>query len=71
MASGYYGTGLGMVSAQDGDIFGLQRITDAFGNQRTYWGFLAQATYQVTDSIRLAVNYGANRSEQDRCGRLI
>jgi hypothetical protein len=63
MASGYYGTGLGMVSAQDGDIF-TQLTNDAFGNQRTFWGFLAQSTYQVTDAIRLAVNYGANRSDR-------
>jgi hypothetical protein len=63
MASGYYGTGLGMVSTQDGDIF-TQATNDIFGNQRTFWGFLAQATYQVTDSIRLAANYGDNRSDR-------
>ncbi len=63
MGSGYYGTGLGMVSCQDGDIF-TQSTNDIFGNQRTFWGFLAQATYQVTDSVRLAVNYGANRSNK-------
>jgi hypothetical protein len=62
MGSGYYGTGLGMVSTQDGDIF-TQATNDVFGNQRTFWGFLAQATYQVCDSVRLAVNYGANRSD--------
>ncbi|HEX2770105.1 MAG TPA: hypothetical protein VHN12_12575 [Geobacteraceae bacterium] len=63
MASGYYGTGLGMVSTQDGDIF-TQSTCDVFGNQRKFWGFLAQATYQVTDSIRLAANYGDNRSDR-------
>jgi hypothetical protein len=63
MTSGYYGTGLGMVSTQDGGAFTSQ-ITDAFGQQRTFLGFLAQATYQVTDSIRLAANYGSNRSNR-------
>jgi hypothetical protein len=63
MGSGYYGTGLGMVSTQDGDIF-TQSTADIFGNQRTFWGFLAQTTYQVTDAIRLAVNYGACRSDR-------
>jgi hypothetical protein len=63
MGSGYYGTGLGMVSAQDGNIFG-QNATDAFGNQRTNWGFLAQTTFQATDAIRLAVNYGACRQNR-------
>jgi hypothetical protein len=61
MGSGYYGTGLGMVSTQDGGAF-TSRITDDFGNQRTFWGFLGQATFQATDAIRLAVNYGANRA---------
>jgi hypothetical protein len=68
MGSGYYGAGLGMVSAQDG-VLGLVlgdglTTEDALGNQRTNWGFLAQATYQVTDSIRLAANYGACRSNR-------
>jgi hypothetical protein len=62
MGSGYYGTGLGMVSTQDGGAF-TSAITDQFGNQRTFWGFLAQTTFQATDAIRLAVNYGANRSD--------
>jgi len=63
MGSGYYGTGLGMVSTQDGDAF-TQSTNDIFGNQRTFWGFLAQTTFQATDAIRLAVNYGANRSDR-------
>ncbi len=63
MGSGYYGTGLGMVSTQDGGAF-TSLIDDQFGNQRTFWGFLAQATYQLTDSVRLAVNYGANHSDK-------
>jgi hypothetical protein len=62
MASGYYGTGLGMVSTQDGGAF-TSAITDANGNQRTFWGYLVQGTYQVTDSVRLAVNYGENRAD--------
>jgi hypothetical protein len=67
MGSGYYGTGLGMVSTQDGAIFSTAGAgngyngVDAAGNRRTNWGFLAQATYQLTDSIRLAGNYGSNR----------
>lgn len=65
MASGYYGAGLGMVSAQDGGAFdGGLTSEDAFGNQRRNWGFLAQTTFQVTDAIRLALNYGACRSER-------
>jgi len=64
MGSGYYGTGLGMVSTQDGSAFGGNNGIDAFGNRRTNWGFLAQTTYQLTDAVRLAFNYGANH--QDR-----
>jgi predicted porin len=65
MASGYYGEALGMVSAQDGGAFTLfpgDGPVDINGNERTHWGFLAQATYQLTDSVRLAANYG--RSDQ-------
>lgn len=57
MVSGYYGQALGMVSAQDGSAFGPGPV-DANGNERTHWGFLAQATYKVTDAVRLAANYG-------------
>ncbi len=63
MTSGYYGKGLGMVSAQDGGAFGHNGV-DAQGNDRVNWGFLAQTTYQVTDAIRLAVNYGANHQNK-------
>jgi hypothetical protein len=63
MASGYYGKGLGMISAQDGGTWGPDGV-DQFGNDRTNWGFLVQTTYQVTDSIRLALNYGDNRSNR-------
>jgi hypothetical protein len=73
MGSGYYGTGLGMVSTQDGAGFGGNNAYDVAGNRRTNWGFLAQTTYQLTDSIRLAANYGSNRQnltdwEGDRGG---
>ncbi len=68
MGSGYYGTGLGMVSTQDGAIFSNHTDSfngvDDFGNQRTNWGFLGQVTYQVTDSVRLALNYGANHQNK-------
>lgn len=63
MGSGYYGKALGMVSAQDGDVFG-HNSTDAQGNDRINWGFLGQATYQLTDSVRLAANYGACRQNR-------
>jgi hypothetical protein len=58
MMSGYYGRGLGMVSAQDGDAVIGNTVVDADGKERNHWGFLAQSTFQVTDSIRLAANYG-------------
>jgi hypothetical protein len=59
MASGYYGQALGMYSAQDGVNFGAAtHPVDSLGDERTQWGFLAQTTYQLTDSVRLAANYG-------------
>jgi hypothetical protein len=61
MLSGYYGQGLGMYSVQDGGTFPSGAV-DASGDERVQWGFLAQTTYQLTDSIRLAANYG--RSDQ-------
>ncbi len=64
MGSGYYGKGLGMYSAQDGPFLGQESGTDQYGNDRRNWGFLAQATYDITDSWRVAANYGANH--QDR-----
>jgi hypothetical protein len=64
MFSGYYGKALGMTSAQDGAVFGTNNGTDANGNDRINWGFLAQTTFQATDAIRLAVNYGACRSNR-------
>jgi len=62
-ASGYYGGGLGMVSAQDGPIFGWNS-TDAYGNTRTNWGFLVGTTFQATDSIKVGLNYGANHQNK-------
>jgi predicted porin len=59
--SGYYGEGLGMVSAQDGTFGGG---TDAFGEERTHFGFLGQVTYQLTPSVKLGANYGQTRQNQ-------
>jgi hypothetical protein len=61
MLSGYFGQGLGMYSVQDGRKFAAQAV-DVQGDERQQWGFLAQTTYQLTDSIRLGANYG--RSDQ-------
>jgi hypothetical protein len=60
--SGYGGRGLGMVSAQDGAIDSL--AADAGGNTRLFWGFLAQATYKLTPSVMLGLNYGQSRLEE-------
>jgi hypothetical protein len=62
LASGYVGRGLGMLSAQDADILG-NSTTDATGKTRLCWGWLAQATYQLTPSFRLGANYGQTRQE--------
>ncbi|HEX9078829.1 MAG TPA: hypothetical protein VF795_04505, partial [Desulfuromonadaceae bacterium] len=65
LASGYYGEGLGMLSAQDGDL-GTRGLTsvDFAGNERTQWGFLAQATYMLTPTVKLGANYGQTRQEK-------
>lgn len=63
LASGYYGKGLGMVSAQDGDFLG-STSTDAAGKERTHWGFLAQATYKVTPAVMVGINYGQSRQDE-------
>ena len=63
LLSGYGGKGLGMVSAQDGKTFGGGETQDAVGKQRLHWGYLAQATYKVTPSVMLGVNYGQSRQE--------
>jgi len=60
--SGYGGKGLGMVSAQDGALFGTAE--DGNGKERLFWGFLAQATYQLTRDVMVGANYGQSRMEQ-------
>lgn len=62
LVSGYGGKGLGMVSVQDGDFLG-STSTDAAGNERTHWGFLAQVTYALTSSVTAGINYGQSRQE--------
>ncbi|HLO26443.1 MAG TPA: hypothetical protein VK187_10025 [Geobacteraceae bacterium] len=74
LASGYVGEGLGMVSAQDGDlgVTGLSS-TDSAGKERTQWGFLAQATYKLTPDVKIGANYGQTRQEKtdaDKAGAL-
>jgi hypothetical protein len=67
MGSGYVGRGLGMLSAQDGDLFAdattASSSTDAAGKERLHWGYLLQATYQLTPSFKLGANYGQSRQE--------
>jgi predicted porin len=67
MASGYYGEGLGMISAQDGasleGALGSSAV-DASGHERTQWGFLAQATYMLTPTVKIGANYGQSRQEK-------
>jgi hypothetical protein len=62
LVSGYGGRGLGMVSAQDGDFLGSTSV-DGAGNERTQFGYLVQATFKVTPSIMLGVNYGQSQLE--------
>lgn len=57
LASGYVGQGLGVISVQDGDEFGSSS-TDGAGQERTHWGFLVQATYQLNPDWKIGVNYG-------------
>lgn len=63
MLSGYVGQALGMVSAQDGDFLG-STSTDAAGDERVHWGFLAQATYKLTPELKIGANYGQSRQEE-------
>jgi len=69
MGSGYVGRGLGMLSAQDGDLFAdattASSSTDANGSERMHWGYLLQATYQLTPSFKLGANYGQSRQEKN------
>ena len=64
LASAYGGKGLGMVSAQDGDFLGSTSV-DANGKERTHWGYLLQATYQVNPSWKIGANYGQTRQEKN------
>lgn len=71
LASGYVGEGLGMISAQDGDLFGSSS-TDGAGKERTQFGFLAQATYKLTPDVKIGANYGQSRqveSDDDKAMR--
>lgn len=64
MGSGYVGKGLGMLSAQDGDVLGANSAAvDANGKERLAYGYLVQATYQLTPSVKLGANYGTTRQE--------
>lgn len=62
LLSGYGGKGLGTVSVQDGDFL-ESTSTDSTGKERIHWGFLAQATYVLTPSVTVGVNYGQSRQE--------
>ena len=81
-AAGYVGEGLGMISAQDGALAaglvggtattGPSNAVDGNGCNRTQFGFLAQATYQLNPEWKFGVNYGQNRqieSEYDKVQR--
>lgn len=62
LLSGYGGQGLGTLSVQDGGVLG-EDAADAGGNERTHWGFLAQATYALTPVVTVGLNYGQTRQE--------
>jgi hypothetical protein len=68
LGSGYGGRGLGTLSVQDGTALGGSGIfggsTDADGKGRLDWGFLLQATYQITPSWKIGANYGQTRQEE-------
>jgi hypothetical protein len=66
MGSGYVGKGLGMLSAQDGDVLGPNSAAvDANGTERLAYGYLLQATYQLTPSFKVGANYGTTRQEKN------
>ncbi len=66
LGSGYGGRGLGMLSAQDGGVLGANdTATDANGRNRLAWGYLLQATYQLTPSFKVGANYGQTRQEKN------
>jgi hypothetical protein len=58
LASGYGGQALGMLGMQGGDAL------SANGEERLNWGFLTQATYMLTPTWKLGVNYGQSRAEK-------
>lgn len=83
-AAAYVGQGLGMISAQDGALAaavmggtpttGPSNSVDGGGYNRTQFGFLAQATYQLNPEWKFGVNYGQNRqieSDYDKIRRPI
>jgi predicted porin len=51
-----------MLSAQDGSVTNL--AVDDGGKERLFWGFLLQATYQITPSVKIGANYGQSRQEE-------
>ena len=57
LTSCYGGKALGMLGMQGADA-----LSDD-GRERTNWGFLNQATYQVTPTVKLGLNYGQSRAE--------
>lgn len=58
LTSCYGGKALGMLGMQGADAL------SADGKERTNWGFLNQATYQLTPVVKLGLNYGQSRAEQ-------
>jgi hypothetical protein len=56
LASCYGGKALGMLGMQGADAL------SANGEARLNWGFLTQATYQLTPSWKMGVNYGQSRA---------
>lgn len=67
MGSGYIGRGLGMLSVQDGTLDALigNTAVDAAGKERLAYGYLLQATYQLTSSVKLGANYGSSRQDKN------
>jgi hypothetical protein len=57
LTSCYGGKALGMLGMQGADAL------SADGKERVNWGFLNQATYQVTPVVKLGLNYGQSRAE--------
>lgn len=68
-AAGYVGEGLGMYSVQDGGTFG-QSSVDLTGKDRTQFGFLVQATYQINPDWKVGANYGQNRQIETEYDKL-